>query len=875
MTENGTKSVIPVSELPRIARPAEGTGAFLEGAHALVPEELARALAVDPIAGLSPEEARRRLESWGPNALTREEETPWWRVLLRQFTGGMVYLLSAAAGASAFVGERLDAGAILVVILINGIIGFLAEYRAEKALQALKGMTAPTARVVREGEVRTVAAEELVPGDLLILEAGDVPGADARLLEARQLASAEAALTGESAPVDKGIEPLPVATALADRKNCLFAGTAIVRGTARALVFATGGGAEIGRISGLLSGVEKGKTPLEERLERFTGFMIKLVLLIGAAVTGLGVLEGRPFMEMFETGIALAVAAVPEGLPFVATMTLAIGVHQMARRRALVRNLASVETLGSTSVICSDKTGTITENRMTVREVLPVDPAALPDLRRVAVLCNNGALSRDGESGDPMETALLRWVRDAGTDPEELRRAEPRRDEEPFDSATMRMITFHDGGAALKGAPERLLEGLGFVRTGEGDLPLDGETRRAWSDRVADLASRGMRTLAFAWGPDPERAALLGIMGILDPPRAEVREAVATCAAAGIKVLMVTGDHPLTARAVAEETGILGAGRVLRGDEFAAIPEEELASAVRDVAVIARVAPEHKHRLVKALQAAGEVVAMTGDGVNDAPALKAADVGIAMGITGTEVSKEAADIVLKDDRFATIVDAVEEGRRIFDNIRKSILFLLCCNLSEVFTVLLGLLANLPAILSPLQILWINLATDVVPALALALDPAERGIMKRVPKGRDEDLLTPPLMRRILLYGVLMTGGVIGAYVLALRMNPGEYEAANEVAFFTLVFAQLIFVLNVRKESFLRDPGQLFRNRPLLAGILATLGIQAGLAYVPLFREVLDIAPLNGPEWACVLAGAIFPTAVGQVRKLLFRDSLPI
>jgi Ca2+-transporting ATPase len=789
----------------------------------------------------------------------------------------MVALLAAAAGISLFMGETLDAAAILVVILVNGLIGFLTEYRAERALQALKRMTSPEARVVRGGVPRMVEATELVPGDLLLLEAGDVPAADARIVLASRLAAGEASLTGESVPVEKDPAPLPEPTALADRRNCLFAGTAVVRGTARALVFATGMGTEIGRISALLARVEKSRTPLEERLERFSRFMIWLVLGIGGAVVALGALEGRPILAMLETGIALAVAAVPEGLPFVATMTLAIGVRQMARRRALVRNLSAVETLGSTTVICSDKTGTITENRMTLRVAYPSVEEAVPDLWRAAILCNNGTLGESGEIGDPMETALLRAAREAGFEPEAIRSAEPRLDEEPFDSSTLRMVTTHPAGVAIKGAPERLLEELRFVRGEAGDHVLDERGRETWRERVAELAAGGMRTLAFAVGPDRDRAALVGIAGIVDPPRAEVREAVRACRGAGMRVIMVTGDHLLTARAIAAETGILTEGlRAVSGAEFAALPEDRIAEEARDLAVVARVAPEHKYRLVQALQAAGEVVAMTGDGVNDAPALKASDVGVAMGITGTEVSKEAGDVILKDDRFATIVDAVEEGRRIFDNIRKAILFLLCCNLSEVFTVFLALLANLPTLLSPLQILWINLTTDVVPALALALDPAEPDVMRRRPKRREEDLLTAPLRRRIFQNGLLMTAGVLGAYVLCGILRPGDGGASNEVAFFTLVIAQLLFVFNVRRESFLRDPGQLTGNPSLLIGIGAILLLQAGIAYVPLFREVLDISPLSAGEWACVLAGALFPTAVAQARKLLSRDrALPI
>ena len=869
MEEDRTRAATGLSRSGQVV-PVPGGG--VPSAHALSGEEVLRLLGSDPERGLSEEEAERRRERFGPNVLSREASVPWWRVLLRQFRGGMVFLLAGAAGISIAMGDLLDAGAIGAVVLVNGLIGFATEYRAERSLQALKKMTSPTARVVREGVAKVVDAADLVPGDLLVLEAGDIPGADARILQASRLAAGEASLTGESVPVEKHADPLPEETDLGDRRNCLFAGTSLVRGTARALVFATGAATEMGRIGGLLTRLDKGRTPLEERLERFSRFLVWLVLGVGGAVVVLGSLQGRPLLEMLETGIALAVAAVPEGLPFVATMTLAVGVRQMARRRALVRNLAAVETLGSTTVVCSDKTGTITENRMTLRALLPAVPGEEGELWRVAALCNNGALGRDGDIGDPMETALLRAARDAGVDPEGLRAAEPRLDEEPFDSSTMRMVTFHAAGVAIKGAPERLLEELRYVRTPEGRSPLDEPAREGWRKRVAALAAQGMRTLAFASGEDREGAALLGVAGILDPPRPEVRGAVAACGEAGIRVILVTGDHLLTARAVAEETGILREGlRGITGREFGALPEDRVAEAAKGLAVLARVAPEHKVRLVQALREAGEVVAMTGDGVNDAPALKAADVGVAMGITGTEVSKEAGDVVLKDDRFATIVDAVEEGRRIFDNIRKAILFLLCCNLSEVFTVFLGLAANLPTLLTPLQILWVNLATDVVPALTLALDPAEPGVMRRPPRAREEDLLPRPLRWRILVQGLLLTLGVLGAYGACLGLRPGDYRGANEVAFFTLVTAQLCFVLNLRRESFLRDPRQLISNPLLLGGIVATLLVQVAAAHVPLLQEVLDIAPLSPSQWGCVAAGALLPTALCQVRKLLSRD----
>ena len=843
---------------------------FSESAHTLPAEELISGLASNPESGLSSEVAEEALVRNGPNSLEHTEGRPWWSFLLSQFKSPMVGLLSLAALVSLFMREFLDAGAILVVILLNALIGFLTEFRAEKAMEALRSMTSPNARVLRDGKPTVIPAEKVVPGDILLLEAGDLVPADSRLLAARNLALDESSLTGESMPVEKNTEPLPEATPLADRLNCVFSGTAVVRGNGNALVFATGLNSELGRISSLLGSVRKKATPLEERLEKFSRFLILLVGGIAGLVFSIGVLQGRGVFKMFETGIALAVAAVPEGLPFVATMTLAIGVHRMARQNALVRNLSSVETLGSTTVICTDKTGTLTLNDMTVRLVLPVISSLEGILFRTAVLCNNASIDGPAPIGDPMEVALLRVAAERGIDPEITRRSFPRSAEIPFDSRTMMMETRHGSSIALKGAPEKLISSLGTIWTEEGARPFSESERHFWMEEVARIAKEGMRSLAFAWGEEMGEPAFAGLMGIIDPPRPEVKAAVQACHEAGIHVVMVTGDHLDTARSIAREVGILSKRfpESLDGKALEMMDDNALSSRSSGVSVIARVAPEHKLKLVQAFQEAGETVAMTGDGVNDAVALKQADVGIAMGIQGTEVSKESSDIILQDDRFSTIVKAISEGRRIFGNIRKSILFLLCCNLSEVFTVLFALLFRLPAILLPLQILWINLITDVLPALSLALDPAEPGSMRRPPMPRSEDILTGRHHWLIFSYGSIMTLGVFAVTLAALKLHPDNLENATAMGFHAMVFSQLLFVFNVREHSLIRKPAQLVANPWLIAAVLFSMTVQVFITRVPVLQKVLSIAPLLPSEWAIVLAGAFLPTAVAQAHKVL-------
>lgn len=828
-------------------------------------------LGVSPEKGLSRDNAEALLKRYGKNVLQEIKSESWLKLLIRQFLSPMIYLLTGAACISLLMKEYLDGGAIFIVILINGLIGFFTEYRAERSLEALRSMTSPSSKVLRDGEVRLIKSEELVPGDVILLEAGDIVPADARLFRVHNLMINEASLTGESLPVEKNVELLPENTNLPDRNNSVYAGTSVVKGTARAVVCATGMKTEFGKIGEMLQKVVSNTTPLEERLARFSRFLIYVTLGIAFAVIALGIFQGRGLIKMLETGIALAVAAVPEGLPFVATMTLAIGVRRMAMLNALVRNLSSVETLGSTTVICTDKTGTLTMNDMSVRSVDSANPKAHEMLVRTAVLCNDGDLDDNGDIGDPMDVALLRYVSEKGYDYRDIRCSFPRLNEEPFDSGTKRMVTFHEQGIALKGAPEKVLELAGYCLDAQGEIMhLGSDEKNIWVEKLESMASRGMRTLAFAWGKSLDEMILLGLAGIDDPPRPEVQEAVRSCFQAGMHVVMITGDHLSTANSIASEVGILDHRHdtSLLGSDLDHISEEELPSRIRRVAVVARVSPENKLQIVQGLQNNAEVVAMTGDGVNDAVALKQADVGISMGIQGTEVSKEASDIILQDDRFLTIVHAISEGRRIFDNIRKAILFLLCCNLSEVLTVFLSILLKLPSVLLPLQILWINLATDVIPALSLALDPAEPDLMKRPPKNRNEEIITNRHKIQIIFYGSLMTLGVLGVYLWSLGNNAGEFVRATEMGFHTLVISQLLFVINVRNDSIIKNPSQLWSNPWLIGGVLLSLFLQIIITYIPIFQVVLEIVPLGFQEWAIILLGALFPTTIAQLKKVI-------
>ena len=895
-------------------------------AHSLPVDAVVRELATDDVNGLAATEAERRLRQFGPNTLRVQRPTPAWKILLGQFRSVVVALLFVAAVISLFFGDALDAIAILAVLVLNTVIGFATEYKARRAMEALRALESPRAVVVRDGTIQEIDATGVVPGDIIAIEAGQAIPADARLVTAAELRLDEAPFTGESLPVDKDTDPLPDNTPLADRTNMVYQGTTAAAGSARAVVVATGMDTQLGRIGGMVEEIEDERTPLEERLDRLGRNLVWLALVIVVIVVAIPVLRGTPLALMIETGLALAIAAVPEGLPAVVTITLAVSVRRMARRRALVRRLPAVESLGSATVICTDKTGTLTAGEMTVTTILlgghdgstreititgsgyeptgdfledgePIDPArdTLLDLAlRAATLSSRGDIvhtERGWEPrGDPTESAILAAARKAGLDPAELLEREPRAGEIPFSSERMYAVSFHQGDgmrqllgttpddaapggrltAYAKGAPRRILELCDAVLTPAGRVPLDQIARERILDQNARLARRGLRVLAIAAGPapsaDPDELsplAFVGIIGMIDPPAPGVPETIQQLRAAGIRTVMLTGDQRLTAEAIADELGILGSGEgTTDGKELAGKSARELDGIVAHTGVFSRVDPAHKLDIIAALQNHGEIVAMLGDGVNDAAALKKADIGVAMGIRGTDVAKEAADVVLLDDRFQTIAAAVEEGRVSFGNIRKFVFYLFSCNIAEILVIFIAGLAGYPNVLLPLQILWLNLITDTFPALSLAFEPADRDVMRRPPREPDAGILSPRFTLAILTYGALITAVTLVAFFWAATP-----ENRVTMAFMTIALAQIFHLANARSAEHILTPRRLVANRHAVAAVLLTIGLQFLAVYLPSLAAVLRLTLLNATEWLLTFALALVPVAVGQLVRI--------
>ncbi len=846
--------------------------------HCLDADAAAARLDTDPKRGLSPAAAAERHARHGPNELREGRRRHPLAMLAAQFTDFMILVLIAAAVIAGIVGEPKDAIAIVVIVFLNGIIGFVQEYRAERAMAALRSMASPQARVIRDGEPALLAATGLVPGDLVELEAGNIVPADLRLTEIAALKVDESALTGESQPVEKRLAALAGAELpLGDRVNLGYKGTIVTYGRARGLVVATGMGTELGRIAALLS-AESGSTPLQKRLARFGKHLAFAVLAICAIIFVFGWLRGEPPLLMLLTAVSLAVAAIPEALPAVVTISLALGAARMVRQHALIRRLPAVETLGSVTWICSDKTGTLTQNRMHVDCVQAAgdtrpslgDVAAAPwrELGVAMALCNDAVADGAGTlSGDPTETALLEATRAAGFGAHGALPALPtlpRVAELPFDAERARMSTLHrDGDGVLmltKGAPESVLALCDAQLGAAGETALD---RAALQEAAEILAAQGLRVLAFAQKRLPrlpqalDAAALetglcfIGLAGLIDPPRPEAAASVAACKAAGIVPVMITGDHPATARAIARRLGIVeDGGQVLTGGELARLAPAEFEAAVASVRVYARINPEQKINIVQALQARGEFVAMTGDGVNDAPALKMADIGIAMGRGGTDVAREAAHMTLLDDNFATIVLAVREGRRIFDNIRKFVKYTMTSNAGEIWTIFLAPFLGLPIPLLPIHILWINLVTDGLPGLALAGERAERDVMRRPPRPPRESIFAHGLWQHIVWVGLLMGGVTLLTQAWAIRSGSTNWQS---MVFTVLTLSQLGHVLAVRSERDSLFSMGLLSNRMLAAALALTFVLQMAVLYVPWLNPVFNTAPLTLGELAACLA----------------------
>ncbi|MBI4304314.1 MAG: calcium-transporting P-type ATPase, PMR1-type [Chloroflexi bacterium] len=867
--------------------------------------------------GLSANEAKQRLAEFGPNELVEKHKISPWAILLEQFKNFLIIILLIAVLLSAILGEVADAIVIFVIVLFAAILGFIQEYRAERAMEALKRMASPTATVFRDGEEIEIAARDLVPGDIILLRTGDHTPADARLIEAVNLKLEEAPLTGESQPVEKVIEPILEDAGVGDRKNMVYMGTAAVYGRGMAVVTGTGMNTEFGKIATMLQEVEEEKTPLQVNLDQMGKIIAIAALSLTFILAAVGVFRGHTILEMFIWGVSLAVAAVPEALPAVVTISLAMGVQRMVKRHALVRKLPAVETLGSTTVICSDKTGTLTQDQMTVKRVytngklfdvsgVGYEPKGgfsfgsqpyeaqkdshLMTFLRIGALCNDAHLARTDNrweiKGDPTEGALVVVAAKAGIEHEAERAKYPRVSEIPFSSETKMMATVHRMPAGTvayaKGAPEVIVSRSRYIYQDGKSQELTVSKREELLSLAQTLASEGLRVLGLAHKPisrqdEPADQELVftGLVGMIDPPRQEVKEAIKVCEEAGIKSIMITGDHKLTAMAVARELGLLKKGRALSGAEFDALSNEEFEKMVEEIEVYARVSPAHKLRVVEVLTKKGHVVAMTGDGVNDAPALKKADIGVAMGITGTDVSKEAADMILTDDNFASIVAAVEEGRGIFDNVKKYLMFLLSANLSEIlimgvailFGGFIGTGGALPLI--AIQILWVNLATDGLPAIALAADPAAPDIMKRKPRPRGQGIFSRSVVMLMLIGGAWIAAVSIGVFIWALGAGKSETEAQG-IVFMTLIIMELFAAFGFRSDRLSLFQIGVFRNRWLIGAVLISFGMTVPLLYIPFLQDVFHTFPLGTADWVIIAIASFSILPVLEVAKLVIR-----
>ena len=864
------------------------------------PDEVLSELETDQTRGLTGQQARERLETHGPNALEGAKKESLVKRFLGQMKDPMILVLLAAAVLSLIStgGEDwVEAVIILVIVVVNACISISQEDSAEKALEALQKMSAPLAKVFRDGEMTRLETAQLVPGDIIVLEAGDLVPADARILACANLKADESAMTGESVPVNKAaVDSLPEETVLGDRKNMVISSTVITNGRATCVVTATGMDTEVGRIAKMLTDQGDTTTPLQRKMGEISKTLSFVCLAVCAVMFGVGILYRHEILDMFMSAVSLAVAAIPEGLPAIVTIVLALGVQRMVKHNAIVKTLPAVETLGCAGVICSDKTGTLTQNRMTVVEVWSEGENGRRDALLIGSLCNDTVLTRgeDGKprtAGDPTETAFVDAALKEGMDKNSLESQMPRTAELPFDSERKLMSTVHPVGGRLrvmvKGAPDVLLGRCTHILSGAAPADMTAADARRVSDANAAMAERALRVLGCAYKDIDalpgelstqtleSGLTFVGLVGMIDPPRMEVKDAVAECYAAGIRPVMITGDHKLTAVAIAKELNIFRDGDLaITGEDLDFMPQEMLEQDVEKFSVYARVSPEHKMRIVHAWQKRGMVVAMTGDGVNDAPALKAADIGCAMGITGTDVAKGAADMILTDDNFATIVEAVEQGRGIYSNIKKAIHYLLSCNIGEIITLFLATLFNFhQRPLVPVQLLWLNLVTDSLPALALGMEPVEHAVMQEKPRSAKEPLFNKAFSIRLAWQGVLVGLVTLGAYYLGeyILSDPNLADAsANTMAFATLTICQLFHAFDVRSEKqsifhigVLSNPSM---NKAFVVGVV----MQLAVLLIPPLMAVFHVCAMTPVMWLCVLGLSLLPTAVCEIVKAVHR-----
>jgi len=878
--------------------------------HSLDVKQIASELGSDVQLGLNDSQVAEKLKQYGYNEIQEKKRKTLLGMFLAQFKDFMVIILLIAALISFGLGERVDAVIIMAIVVLNAILGAAQENKAEKSLEALKKLSAPTAKVLRNSKVSVVPARELVPGDIIYLEAGDFVPADARLIEAVNLKAEESALTGESVPVDKSAELIPEKEIpLGDRKNMVASGSVITYGRGTAIVVATGMNTEVGKIAGMILEGEEVATPLQKKLDEIGKVLGITALAICAVIFLIGVIERRDVFEMFLTSVSLAVAAIPEGLPAIVTIVLSMGVQRMVKQNAIVRKLPAVETLGGASVICSDKTGTLTQNKMTVVELASAqkswelsgsinteDQAMVHTILDMSALCNDSRLEKVDDqweaAGDPTETALVIAAAKYNRIKPELEVQMPRVGEIPFDSDRKLMTTIHKIGEGYrvitKGAPDVLLSRCVQVWDGNAAVAMDETQRSNIETHNSSMASKALRVLGVAFKDIesmPEEPVsdeiengitFVGLIGMIDPPREEAKEAVKLCNDAGIKAVMITGDHKATAVAIARKLGILkDESEALTGSELEQLDQETLNQNVDKYSVYARVSPEHKVKIVKAWQSKGQVVAMTGDGVNDAPALKSANIGCAMGITGTDVAKGAADMILTDDNFATIVAAVKEGRGIFDNIRKSIQFLLSCNIGEILTLFIAMLLNWDSPLLPIHILWINLVTDSLPALALGVEPVDKDIMKRPPRDANKSIFADGLATVIGLQGVMiglltLISFIFGKNLLSQGLaHEDSVIVGQTMAFATLAFSQLVHAFNVRSANSLFKVG-VFSNRMMLLAFAISFSMQFLVLVVPALNQIFKVTALNGSQWLTVIGLSLAPLLIVEIGKLFRR-----